>query len=271
MNFLVTLHDDGDFRVDELIPELQNAGLEPLLYEDEDEIIRMISQFTQSFDALDFICHGSQTTFAATTLSTVDQFGESLTQTGMISSATVIYLDGCNTGLASDFDGPIAKYLADACGCTVYGSQGYITTGAIALGAVECFASTGSYPSVPGSKHLYGDDVWLEFKPGQSFLKSKRVRRAFVVQVGYRRKRKQGTFERAIKRIIRQTLSKRPISDSEPRLAPDILLDYKDENRVFKIEVLANGGVLRDQESRSSWRVSASRARTLRKSINMLR
>nr|WP_295933444.1 hypothetical protein [uncultured Dyadobacter sp.] len=271
MRILVTLHDDGNSRLTELLPELQNAGFDPLVYQDEDQILGMIAQTGENIEILDFICHGSQTTFGDTDLSTVDQFGQSLSQISCIGSDTLIYLDGCNTGLRSGDDGPIAQDLANACGCTVFGSQGYITTGAIALGDVECFDSVGSWPPVPGSRHLYGDDVWIEFNPSHSFRKSKRIRKSFIVQVGFKHERKQNSYERTIKKILRQTMSKTPLMILEVRIAPDIIVELFDRGITKNIEVLANGRVIRDRLKDDSWLVSTSRAKKLLKSVNKLR
>src|SRR4051795_281937 len=134
-------------------------------------------------DILDFDCHGSPTRFNDTDLSSLPVLAQALRSVPGFSSDTQIYLDACNTGLTSEFGGPIAQALAEEAGCTVFGTRGYMR-GTFAERSEECFASANGLPPYPGASDATGRKVWIRFGPDAAPRDEKGGRyMAFIITV----------------------------------------------------------------------------------------
>src|SRR5262249_20256029 len=132
-----------------------------------DLVMNLQSQVKNCCDCiktLELDAHGSPNSIDGISGKNVAAVGKQLKDDVKFCSPCVIYLAGCNTAL-----GPISQQLANATGCTVYGSLGYLS-GTHAEGnetiTKETTINGVHYAAVPGSKEAKGSDSWQAFYPG---------------------------------------------------------------------------------------------------------
>lgn len=219
----------------------------------------------KSLDVLDFDCHGSPTSFDHTYQASLPGFARGLSQLPGFSSNTVIYLDACNTGLTSEFGGPIAQEMANAAGCTVYGSKGYLR-GTFAEGNEICYASLGSgVGAYPGSRDASARNVWIAFSPvrppaapGMAPTGRRRSLMAMASTINFG----DGSSELVTNEIIdviNSAFANDPVDFPSLRMAPDITLNYVHGNDVQVLDVYANGALIRDRRTGLAWRIPSGR------------
>jgi hypothetical protein len=228
-------------------------------------------------EVLDFDCHGNPTVFDHTYLSTAFQFGRTLSQSTGFSANTAIYLDACNTGLTSAYGGPIAQVVANGAGCRVYGTKGYMT-GTYAEGNERCYASPDGLPPYPGAQDAVGRNVWIVFHP-RAFRETEMVEsRSITVGVDLTG-RIWASFQPSAFRetemnepqsitiqanvrdatglsaVLEEIIRNEPVEFPSWRMAPDITINYVRDEQVMILDVYANGGLLKERISGTTWRV----------------
>jgi len=225
-------------------------------YNDEPDHIAQIASAAagQPMEILDFDCHGAPTVFDHTSLASVAQFAQALSQSTGFSANTAIYLDACNTGLTSDFGGPIAQSLANAAGCSVYGTKGYMT-GTFAENNEQCYASVSGLPPYPGAQDAAGRNVWITFQPTRA-NGTKSMHMASSITIKATDDTRGAESHTPILRLLEESLRGEPVDFPSLRMAPDVTINYiRTSGDVFIIDVYANGSLLRDRITGRAWRV----------------
>jgi hypothetical protein len=143
-----------------------------------DDLLRELAGILQTTDdcieVLEIDAHGSPDSINGITGSTAYDFGEKLQKLNRFCKNCRIYLSGCNTALR-DFPSPVPQIIANATGCTVYGTVGYMS-GTYCEGTARTSEETTLHPDdpkrkrhcspYPGSKKAKGDDCFKPFTKG---------------------------------------------------------------------------------------------------------
>ncbi len=92
---------------------------------------------------------------------------------------TVLYLNGCNTGVPqytyNNDQRSAAEIIANSIGCIVYGSKGYLK-GTFAQQNEQCYKSNNEgTDAYPDSENASGKNVWKRFEPKPSHLKKRQM------------------------------------------------------------------------------------------------
>lgn len=134
---------------------------------DKEMLDTTISQMVQQqYYLYDLVAHANPLQFYTMSLSS---FIKKMNAKCTLDTNTVLYLNGCNTGVPqyrsnNDYRSA-AAILADSIGCIVYGSRGYLE-GTFAQQNEQCYTynrvGTDAYP---GSVSASGSDVWIRCKP----------------------------------------------------------------------------------------------------------
>jgi hypothetical protein len=204
--------------------------------------------------ALDFDCHGSPTEFGYTVLNSALRFGRSLSESTGFSGNTVIYLSACNTGLTSDYGGPISQLVADGAGCTVYGTKGYMT-GTYAEGNEQSYATLPQLPPYPGAQDATGRDVWVPFHP-RGLTDAVAGAQDLTMDIPSRLTvRTDINSAPELHGALESIMSTQPVEFPSLRIAPDITINFSRGQEVRILDVYANGGLLKDRITGVTWRV----------------
>jgi len=201
---------------------------------------------------LDLVCHGNPAKFDHIVLQTASEFGASLAEMGGFSAQTVIYLDSCNTGLTSRFGGPIAQVVAQAAGCMVNGSRGYMT-GTHAEASEQCYAEMEMYnlKAYPGGEDAVGSDVWIPFhRTTLTGVVTDMVQpHSITVRAGLSPEFRQ------MSQLLDTALSENTVDFPNLRMAPDFTINYVRPDGVLILELYGNGSLLKDRATGKAWRV----------------
>lgn len=238
-------------------------GWEYLEYIDSIDLLsRMIDRASTSIQELEIVAHGNPAECNDVLLGNVRTFGESLHRVAGFSRATVVYLSGCNTGL--QFGGDcIARALAESCGATVCGAQGYLA-GTHAERNERCvpeFTFAGViYQGFAGAIDATGDTVWRCFGPPLRAANGGDMDDVKISTSGYRPvklgREQVAQLRSAVEEAIRQ-----PSSEPAPfRIAPDLRFTIRLTDGEHIFELLAGGTVLRDPVSKRVWQLPGGRA-----------
>ncbi len=231
---IITIPNDNDAVMNSerqrIVPWAPSHGWTYTGYNNESDHIAQIRRAGagQGLQILDFDCHGNPTVFNHTNINTAAQFGRTLAQSPGFSPNTAIYLDACNTGLTSSYGGPIAQQVANGARCTVYGTKGYMT-GTYAEGNERCYASSQGLPAYPGGQDATGRNVWIVFRPAHA--------------------------AQSLVRVLNSVMDSEPVPFPALRMAPDVTINYSDDEKATILDVYANGGLLKDRLSGKAWRV----------------
>lgn len=263
---LITLPNDNDPALNFVREALASFVADPANgwlftgYNNEaDHLIQITNHATgDPIHILDFVCHGSPAQFSYTDLLTVDSFSNNLAQIQGVSSATSIILDGCNTGLATDFGESIAQRLADATGCNVFGAKGYMR-GTFAEGNEQCTASEPDLAAYPGAVNAFGRDVWIGFAPNpvpldtlkinfMSFSINLRTTDTLAIEETTSREQELSAF---LDNILQEPLIEFPAL----RMAPDVTINYTRDDENVILDVFANGSLVKERISGRTWKV----------------
>src|SRR5262249_32453056 len=132
-------------------------------YAGVDDLINKLKGLTANGDCvrtLEIDAHGSPNSVNGVTAGNATATGKKLKDNVKFCGPCCVYLAGCTTGLGS---GKMAQDLANATGCIVFGSMGYLS-GSHAEGneksTKECDYNGHHYDAYPGSKEATGRDVW---------------------------------------------------------------------------------------------------------------
>jgi hypothetical protein len=248
-------------------------------YNDESDHIAQIRKTSGGapLEVLDFNCHGNPSCFDDTTSGTASQFGLNLSQSTGFSANTSIYLDACNTGLTSEYGGPIAQILADAVRCRVYGTKGYMT-GTYAEGDEQCYASPNGLAAYPGAEDAVGRNVWIEFRSraykeieaigSQTFtigldaagrvwgaFQPAALRRTDMIRPQSLTVQSGSRDVTGVAKLLEEVLRSPSVEFPNLRMAPDVTINYISENGVLTLDVYANGSLVRDRVLGTAWRV----------------
>ena len=227
-----------------------------------DLLARLVDHAKSAIRELEIVAHGNPAECNDVSLGNARTFGESLRRIEGFSRGTVVYLSGCNTGLAFGGD-CIAKALAASCEATVCGAQGYLT-GTHAERNERCvpgFTYAGiMYESFDGATEATGDAVWRRFGPPLKAANGEDMDDIKISTSGFRPvnlAREQVTQLRAaVEDAIRQ-----PSSESPPfRIAPDLRFTIRLADGEHIFELVAGGSVLRDPVSKRVWQLRGGRA-----------
>lgn len=206
-------------------------------------------------EVLDIVCHGAPTIFDHTDMSTVNLFGSELSKLPGFSSDSVIYLDACNTGLTSTFGGPIAQSLANAAGCTVYGTKGYMT-GTFAEATERCFRSTSGLPPYPGGTNAVGRNVWIPFHPVAPLAAGLPKINIMSLSINLDSLRPESNEANALLGVVETVLGGEPVEFPQLRMAPDATINYSRGNERMILDIYANGALVKERISGQCWRVA---------------
>jgi hypothetical protein len=236
-------------------------GWEYIEYLDSvDLLARLADRGDPSIHEIEIIAHGNPGECDDVALGNAKTFGESLRRLTGFSSATVVYLSGCNTGV--EFAGDcVARSLAQAGGNTVCGARGYIAGTHAERNelCVPAFTHAGvAYEGFAGAVEAIGDDVWRCFGP-QLKLASGEHMEIKISTSGFRPINLGHDQAARLKTAIIEVISK-PSSEPAPyRIAPDLrfAIELEDGEHIF--ELLAGGSVLRDPVSRRVWQLPGGR------------
>jgi len=256
---IITIPNDNDAVMNSerqrIVPWAPSHGWTYTGYNNESDHIAQIRRAGagQGLQILDFDCHGNPTVFNHTNINTAAQFGRTLAQSPGFSPNTAIYLDACNTGLTSSYGGPIAQQVANGARCTVYGTKGYMT-GTYAEGNERCYASSQGLPAYPGGQDATGRNVWIVFRPGlqqsEPGLDRQAMEAAASINV------RAGTHAaQSLVRVLNSVMDSEPVPFPALRMAPDVTINYSDDEKATILDVYANGGLLKDRLSGKAWRV----------------
>jgi hypothetical protein len=210
---------------------------------------------------IEIVAHGNPAECDDVGLGNVRTFGESLRRVSGFSRGSMIYLSGCNTGLAFGGD-CIARALAESAQASVCGAQGYLT-GTRAERNELCVPSFNHdgvpYVAYDDAIRATGHDVWKRFGPPLKAANGDDMD-IKISTSGFRpvnlSGEKAAQFRTAVEQAIRQ-----PSSESAPfRVAPDLRFAIRLSDGEHIFELLAGGTVLRDPVSRRVWQLSSGRA-----------
>ena len=225
-----------------------------------DLLARIADLGTGPMEQIEIFAHGNPGECDDITLGNARTFGESLRRVPGFSSATVIYLSGCNTGLEFSSD-CVARSLAETCGSVVCGARGYLagTHAERTERCVQSFTHAGVlYESFEGAIEATGNEVWRCFGPHLRLISGGEMD-IKISTSGFRpinmRSEEAARLRDAVEGAIRT-----PSSESAPyRIAPDLRFAIRLEDGEHIFELLAGGSVLRDPVSRRVWQLPGGR------------
>jgi hypothetical protein len=131
---------------------------------------RLLQSTGDCIEVLEIDAHGSPDSINGIRGTTAYDFGEKLQKLNRFCRNCRIYLSGCNTALR-DFPTPVPQIIANATGCTVYGTVGH-TSGTYCKGKEttlhpDDLERRRHYEPYPGSKKARGDDCFKPFTKGK--------------------------------------------------------------------------------------------------------
>jgi hypothetical protein len=254
MTKIITIPNDNDSVMNgernRIIPWVVTHSWRYAGYNDQMDHILQIRGVAagESIEVIDCDCHGNPVIFDHTPINSANAWGKELSRSTGFSGNTAIYLDACNTGLRSAYGGPIAQEVANGAGCTVYGTKGYMT-GTFAEGNERCYASPNGLPPYPGGQDATGRNVWISFHP--ITIKSIDKMMQLTINIPPASLKSQG-----ITNAIEEIINGNQVEFPQLRMAPDITLNYVRKNEVMILDVYANGGIIKERTSGTTWKVS---------------
>jgi RHS repeat-associated protein len=145
------------------------AGYSAVVYRNPADLVSQLEAKTKSGDCLRTLevgAHGSPTGLNHIRASNAAQVGRDIKQKVKLCCTCRIYLSGCNTGLGS---GTVPQELANATGCTVYGSKGYLggwrADGTVSVSRTYTRADGTVASAYEGSVDARGEDSYRPFTP----------------------------------------------------------------------------------------------------------
>lgn len=236
-------------------------GWQYIEYVDAIDLLGRISdRNSNSIDAIEIIAHGNPAECDDLALGNVRTFGESLRRVTGFTDATVIYLSGCNTGLAFGGD-CIARLLADACGTAVYGARGYLA-GTRAERNERCvvsFTHAGIvYEGFSSAVDATGDNVWRWFGPALKAVDGDSMD-IKISTSGFRPVNLSRDQASRLKAAVEEAIRQPPAESAPFRIAPDLRFAIRLADGEHIFELLAGGTVLRDPVSRRVWQLPGGR------------
>jgi hypothetical protein len=201
-----------------------------------------------AIETLDLDGHGSPQSFSGMGPSDIEAFGRSLRTVTGFSANSIIYLDGCNTGLTDAVC--ISQVLADAVGCSVYGSKGYLT-GTYAEGTAHCYPTLDGGAPYPGSVEAQGDAVWNRLAPA-AFERRRTMTGSITIRTQHHLSVEESNLIELLERVIAGPTVEFP----QLRMAPDGTINYLRHNREAAIfDLYGNGAFIRNRITGDTFRV----------------
>ncbi len=113
------------------------AGYSVLQHQSMEELCGQASAPGNLLGSLEIIAHGTPLALGPIAVNNIAQLATALKKASPI---TNVYLSGCNTGtwIAGTNNFSITAYLGRMVTCKVYGSQGYVNSGTMAKGDIQC-------------------------------------------------------------------------------------------------------------------------------------
>jgi hypothetical protein len=215
---------------------------------------------SRSLEELEIVAHGNPASCNDVSFGNNAVVAESLRRLAGVTSATAVYLSGCNTGLRFN-DECIAESFAAVFRGSVFGSRGYIT-GTHAERNERCVASFVLegivYHAYPGGEAVEGDQVWKRFGPNGTTHGGENMQ-VKIATSGFRSVNLAANESRRLLSAVEQVIRTNPAQSARMRMAPDLTFAIRLSDGEHLFELLAGGTVLRDPVSKQVWQFAQGR------------
>lgn len=216
---------------------------------------------TSQLAEIEIVAHGNPAVCNDVSLGNFAVVAQSLRRLAGVTTATVVYLSGCNTGLWFN-DECIAASFARAFEGTVFGTRGYIT-GTHAERTERCLAAFTFegivYHSYPGGEDAAGDRVWRHFGPAPTSTGGESMQ-VKIATSGFRSVSLAANEAQQLLSAVEQIVRTKPAPSARMRMAPDLTFAIRLNDGEHVFELLAGGTVLRDPVTKQVWQFEQGRA-----------